>query len=164
VKTSQHTYDNRFTALFRDHPNEPVSEEKFWTLWCKGGLTEADTPTIRLGMTPSGLTSAHLYHPPFLQAGCLFCAQPIVSKHWRQTTYLQRIYKKLRKILRLLVSQTPAHVQQPCIQFLTWTNQWNFMTFFVTIKSTFRDFLRWRIAALQISFIFTIHFHTHLCI
>jgi len=32
----------------------------FWTLWCKGRLTEADTPTIRLGATPSGLTSAHL--------------------------------------------------------------------------------------------------------
>ena len=26
-------------------------------------LTEADTPTIRLGATPSGLTSAHLHHP-----------------------------------------------------------------------------------------------------
>jgi len=26
-----------------------------WTLWCKGRLTEADTPTIRLGATPSGL-------------------------------------------------------------------------------------------------------------
>jgi len=28
------------------------------TLWCKGRLTEADTPTIWLGATPSGLTSA----------------------------------------------------------------------------------------------------------
>ena len=40
-------------AFFRDHPGEPVPEEKFWTLWCKGRLTEADTPTIRLGATPS---------------------------------------------------------------------------------------------------------------
>jgi len=40
---------NRFTALFRDHPGEPVPEENFWTLWCKRRLTEADTPTIRLG-------------------------------------------------------------------------------------------------------------------
>ena len=51
--------------FFRDHPGEPVPEENFWTLWCKGRLTEADTETIRLGATPSGLTSAHLYHPPF---------------------------------------------------------------------------------------------------
>jgi len=56
-------HHNRFTALFRDHPDEPVPEENFWTLWCNGRLTEADTPTIRLGATPSGLTSAHLHHP-----------------------------------------------------------------------------------------------------
>jgi len=52
--------------FFRDHPGEPVPEEKFWTLWCKGRLTEADKPSIRLGATPSGLTSAHLHHPPHL--------------------------------------------------------------------------------------------------
>ena len=51
--------------LLQDHLVEPVPEENFWTLWCKGRLTEADTPTIRLGATPSGLTSAHLHHPPF---------------------------------------------------------------------------------------------------
>jgi len=61
--------------FFRDHPGEPVLEENFWTSWCKGRLTEADTPTIRLGATPSGLTSAHLHHPPyFLQAGCPSCS------------------------------------------------------------------------------------------
>ena len=48
--------------------------ENFWTLWCKGRLTEADTPTIRLGTTPSRLTSAHLHHSPmFLQARCPSC-------------------------------------------------------------------------------------------
>ena len=51
--------------FFRDHPCEPVPEENFWTLWCKERLTEADTLTIRLGATPSGLTSAHLHHPQF---------------------------------------------------------------------------------------------------
>jgi len=50
--------------FFRDHPGEPVPEENFWNLQCKGRLTEADTPTIRLGATPAGLTSAHLHHPP----------------------------------------------------------------------------------------------------
>jgi len=39
-----------------------MPEEKFWT---KGRLTEADTPTIPLGATPSGLTSAYLHHPSF---------------------------------------------------------------------------------------------------
>jgi len=50
-----HTH-NHFTAFFRDHPGEPVPEENFWTLWCKGRLTEADTLTIRLCTNPSGLT------------------------------------------------------------------------------------------------------------
>jgi len=29
--------------FFRNHPGEPVPEENFWTLWCKGRLTEVDT-------------------------------------------------------------------------------------------------------------------------
>jgi len=84
-----------------DHPGETVPEENFWTLWCQGRLTESDTPTIRLGTTPSGLTSAHLHHPPFLQAGC---RQPPVSKHWNGNPALEikwwitdsRVFKKLR--------------------------------------------------------------------
>jgi len=46
-----------------------VPEENVWTLWCNGRLTEADTPTIRLGATPSRLTSAHLHHPPIFFTG-----------------------------------------------------------------------------------------------
>ena len=60
--------------FFRDRRCETLPEENFWTSWCKGRLTEADTPTIRLGATPAELTSAHLHHPPhFLQAGCPSC-------------------------------------------------------------------------------------------
>jgi len=61
--------------FFRDHQGEPVPEENFWTLWCKGRLTEADTLTIRQSATPSGLTSAHLHQPPhiFLQTGYPSC-------------------------------------------------------------------------------------------
>jgi len=51
--------------LIWDHPGEPVPEENFLPLWCKERLTEAETPTIRLGATPSALTSTHLHHPPF---------------------------------------------------------------------------------------------------
>jgi len=58
------SHHNRFMALFRDHPGEPVPEENFWTLWYKGRLRESHTPTTWLGATPSGLTSAHLHHPP----------------------------------------------------------------------------------------------------
>jgi len=44
-----HTTPQWFTVLwpfFRNHPGEPMPEENFWTLWCKGRLTEADTQTI----------------------------------------------------------------------------------------------------------------------
>jgi len=50
---------------FSGPPGELVPEENFWTLWCVERLTEADTPTIPLGATRSGLTSAHLYRPIF---------------------------------------------------------------------------------------------------
>ena len=63
------SHHNRFTALFRDHPGELVPEENFWTLWCKGRLTEADILTIRLGATPSRPTSAPLHHPPIFFTG-----------------------------------------------------------------------------------------------
>jgi len=60
-----------YGSFFRDHPGEPVPEKNFWTLWCKGRLTEADTLTIRLGATPSGLTSTHLHHPPYSTSSML---------------------------------------------------------------------------------------------
>jgi len=82
-----HHHHNHFTALFQDHPGELVPEENFWTLWCKGRLTEADILAIRLGATPSGLTSAHLHHPPFLQAGCPSCHPTNSVKALRATIY-----------------------------------------------------------------------------
>ena len=68
-------------ALFRDHLGEPVPEENFWTLWCNGRLTEAETLIIHLGATPSGLTSAHLHHPHFYRPDALPAAQPTAPKH-----------------------------------------------------------------------------------
>jgi len=65
TSTPHHHTTTVLRPFFQDYPGEPVPEENFWTLWCKGILTEADTQTIWLGTTPSGLTSAHLHHPPF---------------------------------------------------------------------------------------------------
>jgi len=56
--TDHHHTTTILRPFFWDHQGEPVPEENFWTLWCKGRLTEADTQTIQLGATPSGLTSA----------------------------------------------------------------------------------------------------------
>jgi len=68
--------------FFRDYPGEPVPEENVWTLWYKGRLTEADTPTIWLGATPSGLSSVHCPRPPspsFYRPDALPATQPTVS-------------------------------------------------------------------------------------
>jgi len=62
---SHHHTKTILRPFFQDHLGEPVPEENFWTLWCKGRLTEADTPTIRMSATSSGLSSAHLCQPPF---------------------------------------------------------------------------------------------------
>jgi len=90
--------------LFRDHPGEPVPEENFWTLRCKGRLTEADTLTIRLGATPSGLTSAYLHHAPiFYGLDALPAAQPTATKHWRLKTYqlsAQNFFEKTEPIAK----------------------------------------------------------------
>jgi len=97
-------HDHTTTVLwpfYRDHPGEPVPEENFWTLWCKGRLTEADTLTIRLGGTPSGLTSANLHHPRyFLQACCPSChptnsVKALKAKFFVLLLLLYIVYSKL---------------------------------------------------------------------
>jgi len=50
-----HTHTTILRPFFQEHPGEPVPEENFWTLWCKGKLTEADTPSHR----PSGWAPLH---------------------------------------------------------------------------------------------------------
>ena len=81
-----HTH-NRFTALFPGPPGwAGARRENFWTLWCKGKLTEADTLTIRLGTT---IRTNQCPPPPsrpifFYGPDALLAAQTTVSKHWRQ--------------------------------------------------------------------------------
>jgi len=57
-----------------------VPEENFWTFWCKGRLTEADTDHLA-GTTPSGPTSAHLTITPDQKLSSdflLFCFNNII--------------------------------------------------------------------------------------
>ena len=68
--------------FFRDHPGEPVPEDNFWTLWCKGRLTEADTDhpagrhSIRTNQCPPP-PSSHIFYG----LDALPAAQPTLSKH-----------------------------------------------------------------------------------
>ena len=98
-----------FYDFFWDHPGEPVPEEDFWTLWCKGRLTEADTPAIRLGATPSRLTSAHLHYlPVFLQAWCPSC---------RPTNSVKALRTTLSPANNVNLSY-PAHAYRPVYSLL----------------------------------------------
>ena len=49
---SNHHHHHFLRPFFRDHLGEPVPEENLWTSWCKGRLTEADTPTIPTNQCP----------------------------------------------------------------------------------------------------------------
>ena len=81
--TTPHHITTILRPFFRDRLGEPVPEENFWTLWCKGRLTEADTQTIRLGATPSGLTTAHLHHPLQRKYTVIFqCMQILQTDRW----------------------------------------------------------------------------------
>jgi len=114
-------HHNCFTALFRDHPGQPVPEENLWTLWCKGRLTEADTPTIRLGATPSGLTSAHLHHAPiFYRPDALPATQPTVSKHRRQHSVVLSLFDVSFSVpcSAVVVLWCPVAFRQTCSNWL----------------------------------------------
>ena len=90
-----------------------MPEDNFWTSWCKGRLTEADA-------TPSGLTSAHLHHPPhiFYRPDALPAAQPTASKHWRKLSVSVRCQN--RNYCTDLQTMRPddVHVQNFCYIFM----------------------------------------------
>jgi len=51
-----------YSPFFWDYPGEPVPEEKLLDFMVQGQTNRGrDTPTIRLGATPSGLSSADLH-------------------------------------------------------------------------------------------------------
>jgi len=96
VETTTTSTTTVLRPFFRGHPGEPMPEENFWTLWCKGRLTKADTPTIRLGATPSGPTSAHLHHPTiFLQARCPSCHPTNSVKALKATSFTRKVLVKM---------------------------------------------------------------------
>jgi len=77
-----HHHHNHFMAFFPDHPGEPVPEENFWTLWCKGRLTETRHTNHSAGR--HSVWTNQCPPPPspiFYRLDALPAAQPTVSKH-----------------------------------------------------------------------------------
>ena len=90
--THTHTDTQQF---YRDHPGEPVPEENFWTLQCKGKINRGrhtDHPaachTIRTNQCPPP-PSLHIFYRP----DALPAAHPTVSNHWRQQSTTRQIRK-----------------------------------------------------------------------
>jgi len=93
--------------FFRDHPGEPAPEENFWTVWCKGRLIEADTLTIRLGATPSGLTSAYLHHLPIFFTGRMPFLPPNQQHQSTEGDQRIRIREKMLEFSMVLPAPSP---------------------------------------------------------
>jgi len=94
-----------------------VPEENFWTLWCKGRLTEADTLTIRLGATPSGLTSAHLHHSPFFtgRVPVLRPTNSVKALKVNSTAYVDAAYcYRPSSVVCRSVGLSVCHSSEPC--------------------------------------------------
>jgi len=74
-------------------------QKRTFGLWCKGRLTEADTLTIRLGTTLSGLTSAHLHHPPIFFTGRMPFLPPSQQCQGTEGNWCIRIREKTLEFL-----------------------------------------------------------------
>jgi len=72
-----------------------VPEENFWTLWCKGRLTEADTLTIWLGATPSGLPVPTSTIAPYFFTGHMPFLPPNQQCQSTEGNYRIRIREKM---------------------------------------------------------------------
>jgi len=80
-----HTHHDRFTALFPWLPGWASDRRNlFLDLVVQGKITEADTPTIRLGASPSGLMSDPPASSPILYTGCPSCCN-LPSLSWLGT-------------------------------------------------------------------------------
>jgi len=112
--------------FFRDHPGEPVPEENFWTLWCKGRLTEADTP-----INPSGLHSIRTNQcPPPPSPHIFFTGRmPFVPPNQqRQSTEGQLLWSEPHKYTNSHTSitlSTHTHISvEPPFSMWNWVSLW----------------------------------------
>ena len=72
--------------FFQDRQGEPVPQENFWTLWCKGRLTETETPTICHSSWTNQCPPPPF--PIFLQVGCPYCRPTNSVKALKDLCYI----------------------------------------------------------------------------
>jgi len=103
--TSHH---NHFTALLPGPPRWAGARRELLVQGKIDRGRRTDHPQLRA--TPSGLTSAHVHHPPlfFYRPDALPAAQPTASKHWRQTESKNNFWYLNNRQLKLLTNGKPC--------------------------------------------------------
>jgi len=110
-------YTTVLRPFFGDHPGEPVQEENFWTLWCKGRLTEADTDhlaerhSIRTNKCPlpSSLqffTGRMPFLPPNRQCQSTEGLAHVVLYNGYKMVVLSKLYEATRWLFLLAITET----------------------------------------------------------
>ena len=79
---THHTTTTVLRPFFRDHLGEMVPEENFWTLWCKGRLTQVETLTIQLGATNYGHFGPKTLRPLDTSALVWWVRTVRTDRHW----------------------------------------------------------------------------------
>jgi len=70
---THHHHHNRFTALFPGPPGQAGARRELLDFMVQGEINRGRHTDHLAGATSSGLTSAQLHLPYFLQAGCPSC-------------------------------------------------------------------------------------------
>jgi len=117
--TLTHTHTTIFMALFPGLSGWAGARRKLLLdFMVQGKIAEADTPTIRLGTTPSGLINDPPPSSPRLYAGCPSCRNPTtLSGLWTATKYagLHAV-----ACFSLYASTTEMHMLLLLLFFLLW--------------------------------------------
>ena len=94
-------------SFFRDHPGEPVPEENFWTLWCKG-IQTFEPIDIKIDMGD-------------------YIDDNTLTTQWE---HYGRLYS------HVIFSFLFAHLQDPTVVHFLIHKNWHFMKNITTLKST----------------------------
>jgi len=121
--THTHTHaHNRFTALFPGPPRwAGAIEENFWTLWCKGRLTEADNTDHPAGR--HSIWTKQCPPPPsphFFQPGCASCRPTNSVKAPKATRATGYTTARQKKTFLPSITYTEDPGQQTVIKRHAW--------------------------------------------
>jgi len=113
--TNHHHTTTILQPFFREHPGEPVPEKNFWTLWCKGRLTEADRTMNVRTITQQVILQCYDFWTNVHQC----CTRHCKSPHY--ATFLNKfITAEKYKTAGVAGTATETHAQKSQAHFTQW--------------------------------------------